>query len=133
MRALDRNVAAASADHDRELAFIVEQARYAGHVDVVLRSDHARDLLVEEHRVPRRVHAGLGDVVGVVEPDGEVLPRPDRSQQPDLVQRIPFIGAFAIYDVAVLDDSGPRPGAGIKATESHRAASGISTGACSGA
>ena len=40
------------------------------------------DLLVEEHRHLGRLHAGLGDVVGVVEGDRQVLARPGGAEQP---------------------------------------------------
>ena len=127
------NVPTARADHDRELTLIVEQVRDARHVDVVAGTDHAGDLLVEEDRELRRLHARLGDVVGVVQPDGQELPRPDRSEQADLVQGMLLGRVLAVDDVPVLYDSVARPGAGIKATEPHRDTSGISTGACSGA
>ena len=39
------------------------------------------DLLVEEHRHLGRLHAALGDVVGVVERDRQVLARGGRAEQ----------------------------------------------------
>ena len=131
--ALERNVPTPRADHDRQLTLIVEQVRDARHVDAVVWTDHAGDLLVEEDRELRRLHARLGDVVGVVQPDGQELPRPDRREQADLVEGILLGPVVAVDDVAVVYDSVPRAGAGIKATEPHRDTSGISTGACSGA
>ena len=89
-------------------------------MDVVVGTDHAGDLLVEEHRELRRLHARLGDVVGVVEPDGQELARPDGREQADLVQRMLLGPVVAVDDVAVLYDSVARPGAGIKATEPHQ-------------
>ena len=133
MRAILWYVAAAGADHDRELTFVVEQRGDARHVHVVIRTDHARDLLVEEHRELRRLHPGLGDVVGVVETDGQELPRQDGRQQADLLQRVLLVEVDLVDDVPVPDDAGPRAGARVEATEPHEDISGISTGACSGA
>ena len=75
----------------------------------------------------------LGDVVGVVEPDGQELARLHGSQQAHLLQRMALVGVVAVDDVAVLDDPVARTGAGVEATEPHEDISGISTGACSGA
>ena len=85
--ALDRDVAAALADHDRQLGLVVEQGRDLRHVHVGARPDHAGHLLVEEDRHFGRLHPHLGDVVGVVERDAEVLARSGRREQPDLGER----------------------------------------------
>ena len=76
---------------------------------VVARPDHAGDLLVEEHRELRRLHAGLGDVVGVVQADRQELARPDGRQQADLVERMTLVRVFSVDDVPVLDDARARP------------------------
>ena len=128
-----RHVAAASADHDRQLALVVEQVRDARHVHVVVGTDHAGDLLVEEHRELGRLHARLGDVVGVVEADCQELAWLDRCQQANILERVALGRIVAMDEVAVLDDPGLRPVAGVKATQLHDFTSGISTGACSGA
>ena len=113
-----RHVAAAGPDHDRKLALVVEQVRDARHVHVVVGTDHARDLLVEEHRELRRLHAGLGDVIGVVEADRQELARQHGSEQPDLLKRMALLRVVPIDDVAVLDR--PR-GAGPSLRRSDRA------------
>ena len=133
VRAVGGHVAAARADHDRELALVVEQVRDLGHVHVVVRADHAGDLLVEEHRELGRLHAALGDVVGVVEPDRQELARLDGRQQTHLLQWMALGRVVPVEDILVLDDPVARSGAGVEATEPHDDISGISTGACSGA
>ena len=89
VRALGRDVAAALADHDRQLGLVVEQGRDLRHVDVGARPDHAGHLLVEEDRHLGRLHPHLGDVVGVVERDRQVLARRGRRQQAHLGERQP--------------------------------------------
>ena len=133
VRALDRNVPTARADHDRELTLVVEQARDAGHVNIVVRTDHARDLFVEEHRELRCLHARLRDVIGVVEPDRQELSRPDRRQQAHHVQRILLAALYVIDDTTVFYDPVARTGARVESAEFHHDTSGIATGACSGA
>ena len=133
MRPILWHVAAAGADHDRELTLVVEERRDAREVHVVVRADHAGDLLVEEHRVLRCLHPGLGDVVGVVETDGQELPGLDGRQQADLVKGMLFVRIGPVDDVPVADDAGARAGAGVVAAELHEDISGMSTGACSGA
>ena len=102
-------------------------------MDVVIGPDHAGDLLVEEHRKLGRLHARLGDVVGVVEPDRQELAGLDRRQQANVLERVALGGVVAIDEVPVLDDPGLRAVAGVEAAELHEVISGISTGACSGA
>ena len=108
VRAVLGNVATARADHDRQLALVVEQVRDAWHVDVRSRADHAGDLLVEEDRELRRLHAALRDMVGVVEPDRQVLARLDRGEQSDIGERVP-VAAVAIDDFLAVDDAVARP------------------------
>ena len=102
--ALLRDVAAALPDHDGELALVVEQARRARHVHVVARPDHASGLLVEEDRELGRLHAALGDVVGVVKPDCEVLPRGSTGATGSPCGRSRS-GVVAIDDLISLDDA----------------------------
>ena len=56
-------------------------------MDAGARADDAAHLLVEEHRHLGRLHAALGDVVGVVEGDRQVLARDGGAEQPDLGER----------------------------------------------
>ena len=114
MRAVCGDVAAARADHYRQLALVVEQVRHAGHVHVVVRADHAGDLLVEEHRELGRLHAALGDVVGVVEADGQELARLDGRQQTHLRQWMPLGRVVPVDDILLLDDPAAWAGARIK-------------------
>ena len=102
-------------------------------MDVVIRADDAGDLLVEEHGVLGRVHSRLGDVVGVIQADGQELAGLDGRQQANVLERVALGGVVAMDEVPVLDDPWLRPGAGVKAAELHEFISGISTGACSGA
>ena len=81
----------------------------------------------------RRLHARLGDVIGVVQPDRQELPRQHGRQQPDRLQRMALLRVVAIDDVSVLDEPVAGSGAGVEATEPHDFISAISTGACSGA
>ena len=126
-------MAAAGADHHRQLALVVEQIRHAGHVHIVVRADDTGDLLVEEHRELGRLHAGLGDVVGVVEADGQELPGVHGGQQANLLEPVALGWVVALADVAVLDDPVARPISCVKATELHELIPGISTGTCAGA
>ena len=87
--ALDGDVAAAGADHDRQLPLVVELVGDLRHVDVGAGADDAGRLLVEEHRHLGRLHAALGDVVGVVEGDRQVLAGAGRAEQADLGERRP--------------------------------------------
>ena len=80
-----------------------------------------------------RLHARLGDVVGVVEADRQELARQHGSEQPDLLQRMALLRVVPIDDVSVLDHPVARSRARVEATEPHDDISGISTGACSGA
>jgi hypothetical protein len=125
---------------------------------IVAGADHARDLLVEEHREPRRLHARLVDVGGVVQADRQELPRPGGRQQAHVGQRVlrrlagerlqgldphpgdrgglggqPGIDGAEVADGAVLDHAKRRAVAGVEAAEPHADASGISTGTWSGA
>ena len=117
-RLLGRHVPAALADDDRELALVIEQARDARHVNVIVRPDHAGDLLVEEDRELRRLHAALGDVVGVVEPDRQELPGLDRRKQPDLVERV-FIVLLTIDDLLAFDHAVTRAAVCLESAELH--------------
>src|SRR5581483_2499564 len=126
-----RDVSAAFADHDRELALVVEQGGHARHVHVVPGPDHAGNLLVEEHRELGRLHAALGDVISVVEADAEELAWPDRRQQTYVGQRISLV-ELAVDDLIAHDHPVARSFADLEPAAPHDA-SGISTGACSGA
>ena len=79
---------------------------------VVIRPDDAGRLLVEEHRELRRLHPGLGDVIGIVEADGQKLARQDRRQQANLVEGVSLARVVPVDDVTVVDDPGLRPVAG---------------------
>jgi hypothetical protein len=131
VRSVCRDVTASGSDHERELSLVVEQARYARHVHVSIGADYARDLLVEEDGELGRLHAALGDVIGVVEPDPEELPRLHRRQQAHALERVSIAGP-AIDDVISLDHAGSRLRVDLEYAELHDG-SGISTGACSGA
>ena len=69
------NVATSLPDHESELAFIVEGGRIVRTMKIVERTVRGGRLLVEDHRVRWRFHAGLGDVIRVVQTDGKNLGR----------------------------------------------------------
>src|SRR5581483_7466726 len=71
-----RDVAASSANHEAEFALVVERLGGAGKMNRGAGSGHAARLLVEEHRERRFFPSGFGDMVGVVQADGEKLRRP---------------------------------------------------------
>ncbi|MDX6602850.1 MAG: hypothetical protein QOF13_2052 [Solirubrobacterales bacterium] len=85
--ALDRHVAAALADHQRQLCLVVEQRRDLRHVHLGPRPSHAGHLLVEEDRHLGRLHPHLGDVIGVVERDRQVLAGRGWGQELDIGER----------------------------------------------
>src|SRR5262245_15486060 len=71
-----RQVARALADDDAELHLPVELARPLGDDRVVVRPADAGGHLVEDDRLLGDRHAGLGRVVGIVEPDGDEIADP---------------------------------------------------------
>jgi len=143
--ALDRNVAAAAADHHCQLGLVVEESGDLGHVHLGVRPGDAADLLVEEGRNLGRLHAHLGDVVGVVERDRHVHARHRRGEQADLSERQAGrlggmrldstasrlgecrrrfgrqVGGGEVEDLLTLDHAqGRRAGGGGEATKLHR-------------
>ena len=66
-------IARALADDDAELDFPVELGGIFRHHGVVVRAADARRRLVEDDRLLRDLHAGLGGVVGIIEPDGDEI------------------------------------------------------------
>src|SRR4029077_18822372 len=66
-------VAGARADDDAELDFPVELCRIPRDDGVVVRAAQARRRLVEDDRLLRDRHAGLGGVVGIIQPDGDEI------------------------------------------------------------
>jgi hypothetical protein len=72
-RAGGGHVAASPPDHDTELALVVDHGRDARDVDRVPRSGDTRGLLVEEDGELGSGPAGLDDMVGVVQADGQEL------------------------------------------------------------
>src|SRR5262245_27269300 len=71
-----RQVARALADNDAELHLPVELARPLRDDRVVVRPADAGGHLVEDDRLLGDRHAGLGRVVGIVEPDGDEIADP---------------------------------------------------------
>src|SRR5262249_19693861 len=104
--------------HHRELALVVELVGHPRHVDVVAGADHAADLLVEEHRNLRGLHAALSDVVAVVERDREVLARPRRAEQAHGVEGVLgtalYLDHRALFDPALGDAA-----VGLEAADPH--------------
>ena len=153
VRAGARDVAAAAADHEAELALVIERLRDARHVHGIARTRHAGRLLVEDDRELRCLESGLGDVVGVVEADRKELWRAqDRRAQRDRCERDPALrirgrargaaqrirpgreqrghlarqlgrGGREIDDVSVRDDSDARALLVDERAELHRGAS----------
>src|SRR5215472_5513328 len=70
-RLLLGEIAGAGADHDAELDLVVELGRVPRDDRGVVRSADAGRRLVEDDRLLRNRHAGLGRVVRVVQPDGD--------------------------------------------------------------
>src|SRR5208282_1054370 len=66
-------IARTAADDDAELAFVVELGRALRHHGVVVRPANAARRLVEDDRLLRQWHAGLGGVVGIIEADGDEI------------------------------------------------------------
>src|SRR5215471_9270799 len=73
LRHVFRQVARALADDDGELDLPVELARLLGNNRVVVGPADAGRHLVEDDRLFRDRRAGLGRVVGIVEPDGDEI------------------------------------------------------------
>src|SRR5580700_2312075 len=69
-------VAGARADDNAELDFPVEFCRVPRDDGVVARAAQARRRLVEDDRLFRDRHAGLGGMVGIIEPDGDEIAGP---------------------------------------------------------
>src|SRR3981081_4583878 len=75
-RLLLRQVARALTDDDAEFDFPVELGRALRNDRVVVRPADAGAYLVEDDRLLRNRHAGLGGVVGIIEPDGDQVADP---------------------------------------------------------
>src|SRR5450759_1612648 len=68
-----RQIARALADHDDELALVIELGRVLRDHGVVVRPTDAARRLVEDDRLLRNRVAALGGVIGIIEPDREVI------------------------------------------------------------
>ena len=114
------------ADHDRQLALVVEKARDARHVDVVAGPHHARHLLVEEDRELGRLHAALGDVVGIVKPDrqGTCAAGPARAAGPPSSEYSSSV--LTIDDLLAFDHAVTRATVCLKSAQLHLGASFLS-------
>src|SRR5579862_3916155 len=88
-------MAASPADHESELAFVIERRRRTRQMNRIARPGDTARLLVEEHRKLGTLHPGFFDVVRVIQPDCEKLGWPrDRRLELDAGQRNPMRGIF---------------------------------------
>src|SRR5580693_1812024 len=75
-RLIFAQIAGALADDDAELDFPVELTGILRDDGVVVRAAQARRRLVEDDRLFGDRHAGLGGVVGIIQPDGDEIAHP---------------------------------------------------------
>ena len=90
-----RDVTAGLADHDTQFTLVVDVSRGERDLDPTAWTLHAADLLGEDRRHAGRLRTGLGDVVAVVQTDGQKLARTrHRRQQLHVGERTPIAAAL---------------------------------------